>query len=308
MKRRRAAGDGSEAKDQPSGVETKDTSESIEPTLPDATAPGDQMQVETEAAIVAPVAPLSPARSLTNDAAAHASQLARPDSVETLPDSDNSEYQYYTGGYSQWREYEEDRWDEWDWPPRDWRPSEWHDCYWNKSSHWYRYNHKDWGAAFHSPPPNPNALQRSPCTSSLTPSLSSGSLEVQEVAGMLRSRTGDIVPMVVQPTEQEQVSGTADGSVENAHKNANEDNTSAKGGGNGTSQTEKTEGPGGGGETQNGKAEDSGSTKDPDQVPIDPELEKKKKAAHARYMRYYRSIRSHCLSQTFALCVSKHSS
>ena len=150
--------------------------------------------------------------------------------------------------------------------------------------------------------------KRSPCTSSLTPSLSSGSLEVQEVAGMLRSRTGDIVPMVVQPTEQEQVSGTADGSVENAHKNANEDNTSAKGGGNGTSQTEKTEGPGGGGETQNGKAEDSGSTKDPDQVPIDPELEKKKKAAHARYMRYYRSIRSHCLSQTFALCVSKHSS
>ena len=231
--------------------------------------------------------------------------MSRMDSVETVGDT-SSEREYYTGGVSQWREEAEDRWCEWDWPPHGWQPSSWHDAYWNTASPWYKYNHKEWkwdtNTIQCTPGPTKQPEGHSP-PSTLRSSTSSASLEVEGVAEMLRSSTGDIVPVP-------QAAGTVP--PENGGKVGDESMQKGKGetppsaDGHDTTQN----GQSGGDNPGTKKSEDGKADTDTKDIPSEDakaaELEKKRKAAHARYMRYYRNIRS--VGLNLLLCVVRFDS
>ena len=88
--------------------------------------------------------------------------LNRGDSVSTTQDPESStpspvtrsnstttepyDYaDYYQGGVSQWREYDEDSWGKsYQWPPDGWRPASHHRAYWDPTSEYYKYNAFDW--------------------------------------------------------------------------------------------------------------------------------------------------------------------
>lgn len=247
-----------------------------------------ELPAEPTTATGQPSVPTPPAVSLKGSGSL--AQVPRCDSVETIADDDDdddvsSHREYYTGGVSQWREYEESSWDQWDWPPHGWRPSTYHDCYWNTNSQWYQYNHKkwDWGvenADAHTPPPNSSRP-------SLGSTGSTCSLELDGVVDMLaRSQTGDITPMVLQepavepPVEPPVTPQPKGESNQKLNSNVAEESK--------TAQNPETK-------AEDGKGEIAAEGNDPAEV-LNAELEKKRKLAHARYMRYYRSIRSHGLS------------
>ena len=210
----------------------------------------------------------------------------------------------YDGAHSQWREHAEDSWQHWDWPPKGWRPSEWHDAYWNQKSQYYAYNSWDWNeraskGAYATPSPK--------ATPSTTPPYSrQSSLDVEEALVQLkglsleaqfsRANTGDLV---VQTTE--------DGADQGKPQDAKPEGAGKSGDPKKSEEPKKPEGPSEDPkkteelkDDQKGKTEageDGAKTEDPnpegvDVSDADPEVAKKKKAALARYMRYYRSIRS----------------
>lgn len=221
--------------------------------------------------------------------------LKRADSVSTVAETPEPVHEpvhepgyYYTDPESQWRHYEEDRWDEWDWPPHGWRPQPWHRAYWDKTSNYYKYNHYEWKwdkwpdmNANRSPEPASRGLQTPPPTIR-----SDGSAELGQVVQMLeRANTGDVV-----------LSGDASAApavpCEPGSKKVE-------------APTEKVNAPEQVGAPE--APEHVDGTLDGDQDALEAkaeELRKKKAACHARYMRYFRSIRSTGLSDRM---IKKHS-
>lgn len=228
---------------------------------------------------------------------------SRSDTMSTIPESlsgvptdiesdgVDQEYQHYTGGVSQFREYEEHNWQYWDWPPQDWRPSRYHDAYWNQSSAYYKYNDWKWSTdELHTPPPAQSV-------NTTTPEIvrSTSSDEVDRASQLLRASTGDLVatskpaatgePQVAQPAAEQKVSQPAaeqNGTTPPVPpKHASEATVT------GPEQKDAVEGVA---ETVLAlKKEEELTEKEKE------EREKKRKAAHARYMRYYRNIRSSIL-------------
>ena len=227
---------------------------------------------------------------------------------------------HYDGGSSQWREEAEEQWSEWDWPPRDWRPNTWQKAWWDKHSDYYRYNHYDWNRESNREPPGkispPKTVKTSPSDHDSIPS-------VEAVASVLRAHTGDLdlgnEKKDLQPDfdnamhgkeNENAVKPTAEAKLDNAGGEIKQLPLEANAGGAGAesllkqfmAKAKKNQTPanskvetsppkepnGNGGEAQN-----SGDQKSEEEKAA---IEKARLAAHARYMRYYRSIRSPKLS------------
>ena len=197
--------------------------------------------------------------------------------MSTVPDDGDSwDDQFYTGGVSQWREYDEDNWKYWDWPPHGWRPSEYHDAYTNKASPYYRYNHYEWKWPVQTPP---ESMRNGPPK---TPS----SDEVEHVSQLLRSSTAEMVNRAGQQCHVDVPEPAAELQVAQPAANQNEakETTAVPQEAAVPAATEQSQKDG----TDNGTV----IVKD-DLTPEEKASnEKKRLAAHARYMRYFRNIRS----------------
>ena len=231
------------------------------------------------------------------------SDLCQPLTPPEYPNDD----QYYTGGVSQFREYEESNWKYWDWPPHGWRPSKHHDAYWDTSSYYYRYNHYDWKWPC-------DQVQDTPFKQTSPQTVRSDSLEeVEHAARVLRATSGqlieapgampsshqvvhgapeagNVIPPVaepkVNPSDPAPVTQTV-GTPEVAGakpappvaQNANPSAKDAQVAAGTLSQENATD-----------------QSKDTLTEEMKMALAKKRLAAHARYMRYFRSVRSTHLS------------
>ena len=240
---------------------------------------------------------------------------------------------YYTGGVSQWREYEESKWDDWDWPPYGWAPSEYHNAYWDPSSYYHQYKYKDWDQRrTHSQPGTPLSV-RSSHTDELAWAqsvLRANSAELRNLDSFDEPKDPSHVnasPQVAVAPQQPQPAPVGDPSAQcNAPKANTPSHDAPPQGLNKTDQPEKPPDiPAESRETQaqadtsgarsnaagsqsmdptdqekktadvgNGEHKDKGEKTEAEKK-TDEEINKmseKKKKAHARYMRYWRNIRS----------------
>ena len=254
--------------------------------------------------------------------------------------------EHQDGGWSQWRNYQEDLWGQWDWPPKGWRPEPHHRAYWDKSSPYYRYNTYDWdqqnGEKWDSPEQvssTPSPKIRSPdSVTTLLQSQSTSDLSsvVRETAdGLLRSSSIDQLNLEARLNEAANAaaSNSSNAEPETAHeaeKKANKQNEKGqnkegqnkedqnKEGQNKEDQNKEgqnKEGQNKEGQNKEGQQDKEGQNKEgqkTEEAAPHPgqecqqaiklsekelkKIEERKKAAHARYMRYFRSVRSHALS------------
>ena len=99
---------------------------------------------------------------------------------------------YYTGGYSQWREEQPDMWSQWQWPPHGWQPSKYQDAYWDESNPYHKYRYYKWDTSPEQATPEGKRPElRSPDTQStlITRSSSGVSTEVEEAMEELQRCT-----------------------------------------------------------------------------------------------------------------------
>ena len=241
---------------------------------------------------------------------------------------------YYEGGVSQWREepqYEQ-MWSQWDWPPRDWRPSNFHEAFWNADSRWHVYNNYDWNQYSWKEPtekkpygdyytPGRESDATATPSSEFNRSFSrSSSLELEEVTAHLqRCTTGEIVESEFNKRLAEAVDVPSgghlkDGNGENKPKGKGDEAEETKGvAGNDEKKEDKEEKDSQKVNTEKKEGEEENKEKkDCQQVNNEKkdgaenskEEEERKKKAHARYMRYYRNIRSASLSFSMLLYLS----
>lgn len=294
---------------------------SASPTVPSTNGNSDSLQNET-----APGTPQVPesnelrslehaeelAKGLLKNAT-NAKELRRSSSQDTLPDSDSvhsissptsvapSEYENaYTGGYSQWREYEnEDAWDMWDWPPYGWRPSAHHRSYWDSSSNYYRFNDYKWGWNNWSDPEKPGVSSvgdestgtpiRTPSPVGLLSTPSSDDLnKFNDAMQTMRMNSGDLVHQS-SGGDVEKVASDADAAKSSESPSPVVNNCEAKAAVSASaSVSEKKDNA-----AEEISAKELGKTGKSNLTELDEEeVMSKRLKAHARYMRYYRSIRS----------------
>ena len=208
------------------------------------------------------------------------------------------------GGYSQWREYAEDQWHTMDWPPKGWRPSPWQAAYHDPNSRYYGYNWYDWDNKDWTTPSTDDSSQKSPGTQSTIQDTQTVSSEdgisqqlhrcdtnEQQTPQLETPKTTktDTTPEKMDTKQkqrnfQEKMDAAARDSMHDKKKGEKEKD-----------KGEKEKEPGDEEEEAESLPQES-----EDAVAMTEKkaqkLKEKKKEAHARYMRYYRSIRSPCLS------------
>lgn len=223
---------------------------------------------------------------------------------------------HYDGAYSQWREEAPDMWHLWDWPPKGWRPSKWQRSYWDSSDPYYGYNTYTWdreewwnpsseepstsGTETQTPPPGPGQL-RSPDTVSTLLSRSDSELaRVNEtIDGLQRANTVEQVTFEQKLNQAAEPSpGEGQGNLGEEAKESEVEPDDRKQ--NGTAPSHEAPAPPKKDNKGQQQVEPSASQEADAEAQITEEQlkdhEKRRKAAKARYMRYYRSIRSQSLS------------
>ena len=216
----------------------------------------------------------------------------RSDTMETqpypYPPGDGQEIkqpeEHYDGGVSQWREEAEEMWDFWDWPPRGWKPSSEHRCWWDESSQYYGYNNYDWGRG--------GGGDDSTSVAATPLRRTDSSAELETVQRILRANSGDIARSLIKDLDEtvkgivkEVAKETTSGPRENtAAVKVEPPDETPQTGDKSDDKTNAEKNP------ENEKDAEKAPEKDPEKI---KELERRKLAAHARYMRYYRNIRSH---------------
>ena len=238
---------------------------------------------------------------------------------------------HYTGGYSQWREEQPDLWPSWQWPPYGWRPSQYQNAFWDENNPYHQYRYYNWDGSSPEPatPKGKQPELRSPDTQStlLSRSTSSLSQEVQLATEQLQRCTTaqqlDFEQHVTEaggPTQHPAVETPATAGGRDQREGPN---VETPGGGGEEPRPEVPSGqnqvpPAGGNQEPPPHAQGEGNQpQNPNQPSAQPagvggtgeipaesqhevemtadqlaNVETRKKAAHARYMRYFRSIRS----------------
>ena len=200
---------------------------------------------------------------------------------------------FFEGGCSQWREDAEEMWSEWNWPPGGWRPQYWQDAYHNNKSKWYRYNAFDWDSYYagwnsnkgQSGSEGAHTPQSSTPTETPQSNTRCMSSDLESIAHQLqRANTGDQLSF-------QQKLDAADGNCSQSPP------TDGK-------QPNVNPAP-----TQQAKTQENAQEHGPEQGLPEQEQDKKLKKleadklqAHARYMRYYRNIRSPELRSASNFC------
>ena len=208
---------------------------------------------------------------------------------------------HYDGGYSQWREYDEASWDRWDWPPRDWRPEAFQEASWNKDSAYYHYNTYDWQKGSTTTPPT------STPSSKYSRSFSE---DLEDVTNQLmRCNTGDVsyfsqrLDAVATPTPPKDKESVEKHTAQEAPAAPKEQvygggTVAPVTGSGGTPGTEPAAAPKGPSDVLLKDALQELEKAIVAEVAVELTEEEKaaraeqKRRAHARYMRYYRNIRS----------------
>ena len=212
--------------------------------------------------------------------------------LQTPMKPEPSRENYYVGGWSQWREEASEKmWDQWDWPPYGWQPSSWQDAYWNQDSKYHAYRDYNWS-------PEESLESRTVWTGTPKSGDSclsrSGSMDVEVLREQLsRSNTGSVadfnmmLEQVATPTEKEkshEPSSTPTSNNSSLHQDSIVPPATPK-------ATDNEEGA-------LAPVESEYTAERTDEKEASEDEKKKKAQAHARYMRYYRNIRSLTLSET----------
>ena len=263
-----------------------------------------------------------------------------PEQVDLTQEDDHGSSQgqrdHYSGGWSQWREDAEDKWNQWDWPPQGWRPQKWHAAYYdvNNPFHHYRYFDWDWDSKSNdcvsgsngqeqSPPSTPSTGHRLTSPDSQSTLLESESRDTLDYT-FERMNTGDMMSLDAKFQEAAQEAETGNDTKDLGGNDRNQepkDLTPNKPNENDPKTEEQAEVKKEAKESEDAKnekpKEDNGKEpknegKPAQQQPPPPEVaipeesqqaqaeleakrrerEEMKKKAHARYMKYYRAVRS----------------
>ena len=215
-----------------------------------------------------PVTPLEDIQEDENSKSIAGEGATQQGQHEPQPTS-SSPKDHWQGGYSQWRDEPESEssWKHWQWPPADWRPQPWHKAYYDQNSRYYKYNNYNWSHNDRNEQANQSTTTGSPQTTT-EPSQSPTTPAADTPGTLSKASTMEVETVTAQLARARTAEQTEFMQKLDAAANSEPKPSAAQ-----SQQEQKQQPP---------AAPEEESTR----------LERRKAAAHARYMRYYRNIRS----------------